>query len=363
MRLSPCIPAALITLFSAAARADDGPVVRPTLAAQLRVVADFPQGDGVVTPPAVLEMRRIRPGLRVNAMQGRLTGTLALNTSPAALELIDLWVEYQARRHVRVRVGQSKQPFTAYRIGSFTELHFVDWALVTRTFGGERQLGAEVHNRGEGGPWEYSLGVWNGVTLRSAHGRGVADAYGVELPNPSDLRAFILPSALHPEFTARGAWHHRGRFSLDLGLSALVDLAPVAQRDFLAAFSPEASLVVGALRVDVTGYLGLSELTRSAGLGATWGALAELGVTVARRVTLGARYATVIRDGALMDDAAAAVARPGAREEHELGAAVDLRFPGLPVSANADLSWLHTVRGAAQTDGLRLRVQLQLAVL
>lgn len=360
--------AALTLLLPRAASADDGPVVRPTLVAQLRLLADFPQADGAVSPPAALELRRVRPGLRLNALGGRLTGAFVLNTSPASLELMDLWVEYQARSHVRVRVGQTKQPFTAYRLGSFADLRFVDWALVTRTFGGERQLGVEVHNRGEGGAWEYSVGLWNGVTLRSAHGRGVADLYGQPVVNASDLRAYVLPSALHPELTARGAWHRRGRVQWELGLSALVDLEPITQRDFRAAVAPEASMRAGVVRVDVTGYLGLSELTQQGGLGLTWGALAEVGVTLAQRVTLGARYAVVLRDAALVEDARRAVAqsqvatrRVGADEEHEVGGAVDLRLPGVPVSANADLSWLRTTTAGVHADGLRVRVQAQLA--
>jgi len=176
-RIALTAASALILLLPRAARADDGPVVRPTLVAQLRLSAEFPQANGAVVPPATLELRRVRPGLRLSAMGGRLSGIFVLNTSPSALELMDLWLEYQPRAHVRVRVGQTKQPFTAYRLGNFTDLHFTDWALVTRTFGGERQLGVEVHNRGEGGAWEYSVGLWNGVTQRAAHGRGDAVAW------------------------------------------------------------------------------------------------------------------------------------------------------------------------------------------
>jgi hypothetical protein len=76
----------------------------------------------------------------------------------------------------------------------------------------------------------------------------------------------------------------------------------------------------------------------------------------------------VLRDAALVDDARRAVAqsqvatrRVGAEEEHELGGAVDLRLPGVPVSANADLSWLRTSTAGVHSDGLRVRVQAQLA--
>jgi hypothetical protein len=91
-------------------------------------------------------------------------------------------------------------------------------------------------------------------------------------------------------------------------------------------------------------------------------------VTLAQRVTLGARYAVVLRDAALVDDARRAVAqsqvatrRVGASEEHEVGAAVDLRLPGVPVSVNADLSWLRATTSGAHADGLRVRLQAQLA--
>jgi len=364
-----------LLLAPRAARADDGPVT-PTLVAQLRVTGSVPL-DGEA-PPALVELRRIRPGLRFRALEGRLTGVFSLNTTPSALELIDLWAEYQVVPRLRLRVGQMKQPFTAYRMGSFAELTFVDWALVTRTFGGERQLGVEAHNRGASGAFEYSVGVWNGTTMRAAHGRGIADVYAEAVDNLSDLRSYRAPDAPHPELTARAAWHHA---AVDLGLSALVDAQPSPGRDFRAAFAPEFRLRAGVFAAELVGYLGLSERVTSPGVAATWGALAEARVTVAARVTLGLRYAVVARDESLRADARAradaliaaaptesraAITRRYAEAgavaaEHELGAAVAVRLPGVPVSANADATWLRTARGDGARDEVRLRAQVQLA--
>lgn len=352
--------------------------VTPTLAAQLRATGDIAlDGEG---PPALVELRRLRPGLRFNALDGRFTGAFVLNTTPSSLELIDAWAEYRLGSWARVRAGQTKQPFTAYRLGSFTDLAFVDWALVTRAFGGERQLGVELHDRGEDHALEYSIGVWNGSTVRAAHGRGVADVYAEPLDNLSDLRAYHSPDAPHPELTARAAWRRRGPVGLRAGLSALVDAQPNAARDFRAAFAPELALAYGALRVEATGYLGLSERTESPGVAGTWGVLAEARYTVASRVTLGLRFARVDRDAALRADARAradrliaeapmdnrpALARRYAeagavRAEQELTAAVALRFPSSPVSAQADAGWLRTERGEGTRDAVRLRAQVQL---
>lgn len=368
MKRSLPLAAAILLLIPARGLADDGLSLRPTLVSQLRLSSEHGIGSDATDPPAALELRRLRVGLRLSALDERLHATLVLNTSPSALELLDLWVEYRARRHLRVRVGQTKQPFTAYRLGSFYALHFVDWALVTRTFGGARQLGAELHNRGARSAWEYSVGIWNGVTVRAGHGREVADLYAQPVSNASDLRRYELPAALHPELSARAAFHHAGRARWSVGLNALLDLDPASRREFRATFAAEGSLHVGALYAQLTGYLGLSELTQSSGLGQSLGALMEVGVTAAERVTFAARYALVTREDALVDDARRALAQssssaqPGPETEQELGAAVDLRLPGVPVSANTDLAWLHQRVGGASRDGLRWRVQLQLVV-
>lgn len=374
------LPVALLlaaALRPRAARAQSP--VTPTLVAQLRATGSVVLGGS--DPPALIELRRLRPGLRFNALEGRFTGVFVLNTTPSSLELMDLWAEYRLGPWARVRAGQMKQPFTAYRIGSFADLSFVDWALVTRTFGADRQLGVELHDRGEDHALEYSVGVWNGTMMRAAHGRAVEDVYAEPVDNLSDLRAYRPPDAPHPEFTARVAWRRRGAVVLRAGLSALVDAQPNVARDFRAAFAPEVSLDYGALRVEATGYLGLSERTMSSGVAASWGVLAEARFTVASRVTFGLRFARVDRDGALRDDARAradqliAAAPMDARAalarryesaglvsaEQELTAAVALRIPSSPFSAQADAGWLHTARRSGDLDSVLLRAQAQLA--
>lgn len=79
----------------------------------------------------------------------------------------------------------------------------IDWALVTRYFGGERQLGLELHNRGGRGAVEFAVGAWGGTTMRAAHGQGVAPVYGEAVENLSDLRALHTPDSSHPELGGR----------------------------------------------------------------------------------------------------------------------------------------------------------------
>lgn len=329
----------------------------------------------------MLEVRRLRPGLRVSALDGRLTAAVVLNTTPSALELIDLWAEYALTPSLRLRAGQLKQPFTAYRMQSFTELAFVDWALVTRPFGGERQLGVELHDRGSGRATEFSVGLWHGSTARAAHGQGVAAVYAEPVENLSDLRALHPPDAPHPEVTGRFAWRSaRGApVRVALGLSAAVDLRPVEAHDLRASFAPEVAVSAGPMRLEVTGYLGLSDLVESSGVGLLGGALAELQGHVGDRAVVALRYALVRSSEALRGDARARADRlvgaatgdargalqrryadaGQARYEEELTVGASVRLLGQWLRAQADFGWTRTARQGSDRDELRGRAQVQ----
>jgi len=372
------LPAAAQTAPAAPA---SPPGLTPTLVAQLRFT-----GSEVVdaaSPSPLVEVRRLRLGLRGSALEGRLTGAVVLNTTPAALELIDAWAEYAVTPTLRLRGGQFKQPFTAYRMRSFTELAFVDWAIVTRPFGGERQLGFELHDRGAARATEFSVGVWGGATVRAAHGQGVAATYGEPVTNPSDLRAYALPDAPHPELTGRFAWRSpRGAaVRVDLGVSATFDARPVAAHDLRAAVAPEAAVGFGPLRLEFTGYLGASDLVERPGLGLLGGVLAELQGSLGDRAVIALRYARVQYGDALRDDARARAdhllhgapaeqqstlqrrysdaGRVAAEEELTLGASV--RLLGRSLSTQADFGWLHADRDGGDRDELRGRAQLTLS--
>jgi hypothetical protein len=60
------------------------------------------------SPSPVVELRRVRPSLRLRALEGRLLAMVQLNTSPAALEILDAWAEYAITPTLRLRGGQSK---------------------------------------------------------------------------------------------------------------------------------------------------------------------------------------------------------------------------------------------------------------
>ncbi len=377
-----------LPLPAAAQTAPAAPVapsgLTPTLVAQLRFTGS--EVIDAASPSPLVELRRLRLGLRGSALEGRLTGAVVLNTTPAALELIDAWAEYAVTSTLRLRGGQFKQPFTGYRMRSFTDLAFVDWAIVTRTFGGERQLGFELHDRGAARATEFSVGLWGGTTVRSAHGQGVAATYGEPVTNLSDLRAYALPDAPHPELTGRFAWRSpRGApVRVDLGVSATFDARPVAAHDLRAAFAPEAAVGFGPLRLELTGYLGASDLVERPGLGLLGGVLAELQGSLGDRAVVALRYARVQYGGALRDDARARAdrllhgasaeqqstlqrrysdaGRVAAEQERTLGATV--RLLGRSLSAQADFGWLHTDRDrdGGDRDELRGRAQLTLSL-
>lgn len=376
------VAGAVIALVPARAAAQSNPsaTLTPTLAAQLRLTESGALGGEA--DPVLLELRRLRPGLRARALDGRLTAALQLNTTPSSLELLDLWVEYRVSSSLSLRAGQAKATFTAYRQQSFTELAFVDWALVTRPFGAERQLGVELHNRAATTPLELSVGVWSGTPMRSAHGAGVAAVYGEAVTNLSDLRAPHVPDAPHPDLTARLAWHPRrvaGRVDLDLGLNATVDLRPVAAHDLRAAFAPEAAVTLGRWRLDATAYVGVADLVEGAGVGALFGLLVEARLRATDRITFALRYARTDASDALREDArlrAERIIRDAPAEqqgelgrryadagsvasEQELTGAVVVRVVGSWVTWQSDLGWLRTTRAAGAVDGLRGRTQVQ----
>jgi hypothetical protein len=376
------LAAALAASAGATAQAQTcrGACVTASLVGQLRFTAS--ESSDATSAAPVVELRRLRPTLRLAALDGRLLAQVGLNTTPAALEVMDAWAEYALTPALRLRGGQAKVSFTSYRMRPFTELAFVDWALVTRYFGGERQLGFELHDRSAGGPLEFAVGVWNGTTMRAAHGQGVAPVYAEAVENLSDLRAIHTPDSPHPELVGRLLWRGApgARVRVEAGLNALVDLRPVAAHDLRAAFAPELSVAVGRWRAELTGYLGLSDLVDRPGLGALGGLLAEVQLRAHERVSLAVRYARVDRSDALLGDARDRAARligaaPDAQRaaaqrqyadagaivrEHELTAGVVVRLVGTTVVWQSDVGWLRADRARGARDELRVRTQLQL---
>lgn len=154
---------------------------------------------------ATLEFRRIRATLSSSFIEGRIRSRFQINLTPSAFELIDLWFSFTRFKFATFRVGQFKIPYDRYRAQSFAALSMVDWAPTTRMFGSERQIGAEMLASGGIFNLEYSIGIFSGVNARAAHGVGIAEVYGEEPTNASDLGFGDVVSAFHPEIAARVA--------------------------------------------------------------------------------------------------------------------------------------------------------------
>lgn len=372
-------------------RVAEGVTFQPLFAAQLRLSwtrpADAPEPD-----PLLLEIRRLRLGFRARALHDDLELTLQLNTTPSALELLDLFADYRLHPLARLRVGQLKVPFTRYRLLSFTTLDFVEWAPVSRPFGSERQLGVELHDRGARVPWEYGVGVFSGTPARAAFGTGVATVYGERPINYSDLRTFNPPEPLHPELVGRLAYHI-GRtedttsvtpppgFAAVIGASASWDADPTLARDLEFAIAPEIWLRHGPLSAQSTFYLGTAERFLGGAGPALWGLHAEASFLASRRVGVALRYSRLDRvpeaslDARARAGALVAAASPEdqedlaeqyrgvgrVRREQELLFGLNVFFVGRSLTWQTDYGWTFTTRDDGERREPRGRTQLLLA--
>lgn len=219
-----------------------------------------------------LGFRRIRPTLAGQLLDPKINYYLHLSAVPGSLELMDYYVNYAAYDNLNVRVGLYKTPFTRYRIQSNKNLTLVDWSIVTKYFGSERQTGFSLHNGYEKPPAiEYVLGVFSGYNMRKSHAVGLAGVYGEPSGNPSDLANPGEVGEIHPEIFGRFAYNYGGikvgtdtdleggapRFSL--GMNVAWDNNPVRMHDFSLRLAPE--LLVKAYGASMTAiyYLGYVE--------------------------------------------------------------------------------------------------------
>ena len=151
------------------------------------------------------KFRRIRLTASGSVLQPDFTFKLHLSTAPGSLELMDFYLNYRLEKNLQFRYGQFKIPFTRYRIQSFQRLTFADWAVVSKYFGAERQMGLALHNGFERPPrWAYVFGVFNGANARASHGIGIAEIYDEDTPNPSDLTDPAAVEKFHPEIVCHG---------------------------------------------------------------------------------------------------------------------------------------------------------------
>lgn len=294
-----------------------------SLIAQIRW--DYSYLDNHDASPAAtinsLRFRRLRPIIYGRLFAERFLYKLQVNLLPGSLELLDLWAEYAWLPAVRMRLGQSKIPFTRHRLNSFTTQTLVDWSAPTKYFGAERQLGVTFHNGlGKAERIEYQLGWYTGVNARAANGIGPALVYGEALASPSSLchPSDSLFKQMHSEIAGHLAYNSPGmdptkprdtqggapRFSL--GLSLAWDLAPRQATDLRLRLAPEAQLRMWGLALDAVFYLGLADQVVGSGSyrPALWGGFGELSWQVGEGFTLAGRYAIVATSSDIRADAA-----------------------------------------------------------
>ena len=267
-----------------------------------------------------IEFRRLRPVVSGSVFTEAFTYLLHLNLVPGALELMDLWFNYRFHRHVEMRLGQLKIPYTRYRLGSYSTRPVVDWSVPNRYFGAERQIGVMLHNNlGRPGSWEYQIGVYTGVNSQASNGVGMALTYGEPRHNPSDLTDPAGPSSFNPEIVAHFAYNHNdmnvrapqdwegGPARFSVGASVAWDARPTAGQDLTLRFAPEVILKLHGFTLWGVFHLGFFD--EAAGsermeLGVL-AAVAQASYVFLDRYEVGLRYTNVTLLSALRDDARA----------------------------------------------------------
>jgi hypothetical protein len=290
----------------------------PGLTVQLRYQYDSKdQGSGKDrVNGGFVEARRIRPTFAGTLFTEKLRYYLHMSTAPGSLELMDTYLDYRFHPQIQGRVGQWKIPFTRYRIASYKDLTFPDWAIVTRYFGADRQMGLAVHNGYEKPPrFEYEFGVFSGVHARATHGVGLTEMYGEKPTNPSDLANPGPKATVHPEVATHLAYNtpgiqtntetdfEGGRLRVSAGLSAAYDLRPDHYQDLTLRVAPEVLVKAFGLSASATFYLSLAKTGDGFAKQhlAFWGGLAQASYLFLKRFEVAARYALVQTSSKLLD--------------------------------------------------------------
>ncbi|MBN1211006.1 MAG: hypothetical protein JXA92_00370 [candidate division Zixibacteria bacterium] len=253
------------------------------------------------------KFRRIRLTASGSVLNPDFTFKLHLSTAPGSLELMDFYFNYQLDKNLQFRYGQFKLPFTRYRIQSFQRLTFADWAVVTKYFGAERQMGLALHNGFERPPrWGFVFGVFNGANARASHGIGIAEIYNEDTPNPSDLTDPVAVEKFHPEIVCHGSFNSDDidvgsdtddsgdKWRLSSGVSAAYDFDPVARRDFSLRLAVEVLTKYRGFSFSSVGYTGYFKRDNDSKTEpAMTGALVQTAYRFYRRCELALRYALV----------------------------------------------------------------------
>lgn len=373
--------------------------VQVGLAVQLRFTAESQlSSEAGELLSQLVEARRVRPTLTGRLLSKDLSYYLHLSTAPRSVELMDWYLDYRFSQGLRARAGQWKIPFTRFRTGSFKNLTFNDWPVVTTYFGAERQMGLAFHNGYARPPrLQYEAGLFTGVNARAAHAVGLARIYGDEPPNPSDLLDPAPRAGFHPELVVHLAYNHGGidtfydtdfvggplRFSA--GISAAWDLDPSPTEDLALRLAPEVLVKVEGLSAFGALYLGWDRSGDSVSdqRQVMIGGVIQTSYLVTRRLEVSARYAIVHTGDELLDDARAraeqiiAAAKDSAeaqqllsrydgagrrQREQEATVGLNVYLIGRSLKWQTDLGWIsRTLRHAGRRSAIRLRSQLHLA--
>jgi hypothetical protein len=266
---------------------------------------------------AFMRARRIRPALTLSLPKYKTSFRLHLSASPGSIELMDLYSDSKLSSWTNMRIGQYKIPYTRYRIQSFQRLTFVDWAIVTKYFGAERQMGFCVHNGYEKPPrWGYAIGIFNGVNSRASHAIGLSSIFGEKAINPSDLSGSSLKSKFHPELACHISYNGNnidvssdsdaegGGFRYSLASSAAWDIDPTRYEDLAIRAAQEFLIKYRDFSFMGSGYIGLIDIDNSVRTRKAFtGLLSQAAYRLSERVEFSIRYAIVDIDGNLADSA------------------------------------------------------------
>jgi len=299
--------------------ADGGSKVRLQFAGQLWLYFESrDKGPDVDrTNKLFMKARRIRLTLAGTLYQPELSYKLHLSTAPKSLELMDFYFNYMISQNMQFRFGQYKVPFTRYRIQSFQRLAFVDWAIVTKYFGAERQMGFSFHNGFELPPrWAYALGIYTGVNARTSHGVGLSIVYSEEAPNPSDLADPGPAAEFHPELflhlnynsgdikVQSSSDEERTGFRSSSGLSLAWDLKPDPYADLRFRLAPELLIKYRGISCVAVLYAGFSKIGYPAEIKPVMtGCLIQTSYRFQKDYEISARYAVVDFKDAMLNDA------------------------------------------------------------
>jgi len=345
------------------------------------------------TDKLTMEARRLRFTLSGTVYDANLFYKVHLSLAPNSLELMDFYFNYEYCPCLQFRFGQYKTPFTRYRIQSFQRLIFVDWAIVSKYFGTERQTGFAFHNGYERPPqYGYILGVFSGNNARASHAIGLSEVYGDDVPNPSDLADPGTIDEFHPELFLHLAYNGNNinissnsdeaktglRYSF--GLSGVWDLFPTDYYDFSLRLSPELLVKYRGLSALAVGYIGYSEFGAPSKIKpAMAGGLFQAGYRISERYEMVVRYALVdfttrltdnagrraeqlISDSGDDPDVIALYQNAGkVLKECELAAVLTIYISGNFLKLQNECGWLRHCYTDDNQDDYRLRSQFQLS--